>query len=84
MSEVKPERVMSMWTVYCRPRDYPRHYVARRSEIRRNKALGSNVVPTADVRVAPTLEQIRELIPPGLYRLDRMPGDAPHIVEVWM
>ena len=73
-------RELSMWTVYKRPRDYPRDFVARRSVITK---IGKQEI-TDDVVVAPTLDEVRELIPPGLYRLDRMPGDLPHIVEVWL
>lgn len=72
--------VMSMWTVYKRPSDYPRDFVARRFIIQR----GGKHAATDDVVIAPTIEEVRELIPPGLFRLDRMPEDDANIVEVWL
>ena len=77
---MKPADTLSMWTVYDHPKDYPRDFVARRSIIER---LGRTFV-TNDVIIAPSLDEVRELLPPGLYRLDPMPGDEPQIVEVWL
>ena len=71
---------MPMWTVYQNPKDYPGQFVARRFVI-----IGmGHVAPTDDVVVGQTLDQVRTLLPPGLYRLERMPGDDAKIVEVWL
>jgi len=66
---------LSLWTVYDSPSDYPGRFVARRFELNR---------PTRLVLVASSLEGVRRLLPPGLYCLPRLPGDEPHIVEVWL
>lgn len=66
---------LSIWTVYRNPTDYPGLYVARRFELDR---------PTDDIRTAPSLEALRDLLPPGLYRLPRRDEDEPQIVEIWL
>lgn len=76
----KHERnVLSVWTVYCRPRDYPRDYVARRFE-----CVGPGARPTDDMFVAASLEEIRALLPRGLIRSPRHPDDDPKVVEAWI
>ena len=77
---MKRGETLSMWTVYDRPKDYPTLFVARRSELR---SLGK-IATTEDLRLAETLDDVRAKLPPGLYRLDRMPGDDAKIVEVWL
>lgn len=77
----RPTReVLPMWTVYERPKDYPKHFVARRFMI---MSMG-NFAITDDVLVANTLDEVRAMLPPGLYRLDRQPNDDRNIVEVWL
>lgn len=73
--------VLSMWTVYERPSDYPELYVARRWDIVRH---AREPVWTDDVRTAPTLEGLRALLPPGLHCMPRQHGDEPQVVEVWL
>lgn len=75
-----PYPTMSMWTIYNRPKDYPKDFVARRSVILHAGVIG----PTDDMFTAKTLDEIRALLPRGLYRLDRQPGDDAKIVEVWL
>jgi len=72
--------VLSVWTIYDHPRDYPRHFVARRSEV----LMGGGIGTTNDMHTAPTLAEVRALLPPGLYRLPRQLADDPVIVEVWV
>lgn len=72
--------LLSIWTVYDHPDDYPHGFVARRHEPQRD----GTTVPTADVVFAPTLDAVRAKLPPELYRLEREPGDAPSIVESWI
>lgn len=70
---------MSQWVVYDHPRDFPDKFVVRRWDI------GAGVVTATDeVRVADTLEEIRRLIPFGLFRLGRFEEDDPCIVELWL
>lgn len=71
--------VLSQWVIYNSPRDYPGKFVVRRWEIRPGIP-----IPTSDVGTADTLEEIRRMIPSGLYRLPRFDEDEPQIVEVWI
>lgn len=68
---------LNMWIVHERPLDYPTSFVARRWLIDKVE------IPTLDIRVAPTLEEVRALLPQGLYCMPRDPNDESHIVEVW-
>ena len=70
---------LTMWTVYRYPRDYPDSWVARRIIIKANKTLMTN-----DMFIAPSLDEVRALLPRGLYRLDRLRQDDPVIAEVWL
>lgn len=72
--------VMSLWTVYKHPKDFPRHFVARRFLIIR---IGE-CPPTDDVVIGDTIDDVRAKLPPGLYRVDRQATDDPKIVEVWL
>jgi hypothetical protein len=74
---------MSQWVVYRHPRDYPAKYVARRWDVR-SPGHGAQVIATDEVKLANTLDEIRRLIPPGLYCLNRFEDDDPCIVEVWI
>ena len=62
--------MLNMWVIYERPSDFPDHFVARRFEIR----LGG-VMWTFETRTADTLEEVRKLIPPGLFPLHRCDQD---------
>ena len=77
--------VISMWQVYRRPRDYPRWFVARRVVITNGTARhGANIIVTDEVLLGQTLDHLRQQLPPGLFRLDPMPGDHPKMLEVWL
>jgi hypothetical protein len=67
------------WTIYDHPRDYPDAFVARRWV-----AIRGTVIPTNDMFVANSLNELRALLPPGLVLFPRFDGDDPNIVEVWM
>lgn len=73
------EPVMSLWTVYYKPKDWPHGYIARRHEIRPNESC-----PTEDTIKADTLESLRRQLPEGLVCTARHPDDDPVIVEVWL
>lgn len=67
------------WTIFTHPEDFPEHYVARRwvtSEV--------GALPTEDVLIADTLEELRAKLPRGLVLTHRMPQDDPAIVEIWI
>lgn len=73
------DRVLSIWTVYDHPRDQPDAFVARRWDIQCGVTYA-----TSDMFVAPTLNEIRALLPPGLVRMTRDVTDDPVIVESWV
>lgn len=70
---------LEMWVIYERPRDYPDSFVVRRWLIEKGSP-----VPTDTIRVVASLEEAREQVPAGLYRMDRQPVDDPYIAEVWV
>jgi hypothetical protein len=70
---------LDMWTVYDHPRDYPDKYVARRCTVGRG-----GLTMTNDMFVADTINEVRSLLPLGLFCLPRDPKDDPCIVEVWL
>jgi hypothetical protein len=78
--------LIEFWTVYERPRDFPRGFVVRRSTVCRGE-LEPRMAPTAlyvhgtgDVALAAA----RAAIPPGAYNLGRQEADDSAIREVWM
>jgi hypothetical protein len=73
------EGTLSMWTIYRKPADYPDGYVVREWII----GAAAEPVPGEGKR-AVTLEKARELVPPGMYKLNRQDGDDPVIVETWV
>lgn len=71
------EAVLFMWTVYAAP---PR-FVARQFVICRGDPTPRE---TGQSAVAPSLEVMRRMLPPGLFPVPRSEGDDPAIVETWM
>jgi hypothetical protein len=71
--------VLSMWTVYDKPKDHPTEYIARRFD-----CTAEGPVATLDAWTG-SLELIREtLYQAGLIRMPRSPDDEPQIVETWL
>jgi len=70
---------LHMWTVYERPTDYPDGFVARLHLIGAGETR-----PTMKAFFGPTLQSVRDKLPRGMVRLERMPNDEPQIVEVWL
>ena len=71
--------LLGMWAVTRNPSDFPGKFVARKWLI------GSGTMAvTADHHVADTLDDVRELLPPGLCMIPRNPNDDPVIVESWI
>lgn len=68
-----------MWVLYDHPRDMPNSFVARRHVVRPGRTTA-----TEDCIIGPTLEAVREQLPPGLACFPRSPQDELHIVEVWL
>lgn len=68
--------MLSIWTVFDHPRDFPHCFVARRFEGER---------ATGDVIVCRDLEPLRdEMERRGLVKIDRFPEDHPNVVESWL
>lgn len=71
--------VLHMWTIYDHPPDHPRHFVVWAFDVTR-----AGPVATDDIQLADSLDEARELVPPGLYCMARDPMDDPVIVETWL
>jgi hypothetical protein len=72
------EAALDVWTVYRDPRDFPGKWVARLHRVTAGVSTPSSVHFVAD-----TLDGVRALLPPGLFRLDRFELDEPHVYETW-
>lgn len=66
---------VTLWTIYKHPKDYPDKFIARKFILDK---------PTDDIRIGNTLEEVRDMLPPGLIRLDRDFTDDIVIVETWL
>ena len=79
-AEAAKRGVLTIWTVYEKPRDYPTGWIARMHEVG-----GAVVKPTGHVIKAVELEPIREkLARAGLVCIPRQEGDQRQIVESWI
>ena len=67
--------LLPMFVIYQNPPDLPYPFCAR---------LFFSDHATLYVVAAPSLEEIREKLPPGLFPLPRFKEDDPVIVEVWV
>lgn len=75
-----PHLCLHMWTVYEGASDFPGSLVARMYH-----CTAGQIWPDAkQVRVAPSLEILRQALPPGLFRMHRLPHDEPHVLETWL
>lgn len=69
---------LTIWTI---------HRVARPEGFHVHSTLvfsGGRIQPSGTSLWAPTLGAARELVPDGLYRLERSPDDDPSVVETWI
>lgn len=73
--------LLSMWTIFDRPRDHPDGFIARCFETG-----GGNPEPVATgYTIMGRLDLIRQCMERcGLYCMTRSPGDHPNVVETWM
>jgi hypothetical protein len=82
---VARDGVVSLWTVYRSPVDYPGVFVARRFVIMPRRAGGRpEAIATSEMFVADSLEEVRALLPAGMFCLPRLGPDQPQIVETWV
>ena len=65
----------SIWVIYEGPQQFPDQYVARRMHLCR---------PTTDVIVGDTINDVRNQLPAGLYRMPRCERDEPQVRESWI
>ncbi|KOF57843.1 MULTISPECIES: hypothetical protein [Clostridium] len=72
---------IALFTIYKNPKDFANKYVVRLWEI--NRQLG-NSFATKYCVVKGTLEECRNSLPEGLYKIDRFKSDDPVIVEIWI
>jgi hypothetical protein len=68
-----------IWCLYEHPSDYPQQWVARACLLDCSSAR-----PVRNALLADSLEELRGLLPRGLYRVDREPLDDPCLREVWL
>jgi hypothetical protein len=72
--------MLTAWTIYDHPRDYPESFVARQYDLE-----GGEPVPTANVMIAASLETLRDIfLERGLTCFPRNEGDDAVIVETWL
>lgn len=72
---------LPLFAVYENPDDFKGKYVVRLWQINRSLHM---TVPTRYIVVKDTLEEVREALPPGLYRLGEESSDDPEVIEVWI
>lgn len=80
------EGLLPIWTVYWSPTDMPDKAVARPMFIGRTEpgAPESTMLVSRACLVADTVEAVRALLPPDLFRMPRTTEDEPQIVESWL
>ena len=72
---------VEMWTIVRNPADLPGVAYSARLWLIEPGGLST---ATDRLLTAPTLDQLRAMLPPGLYRLDRFADDEAAIVETWL
>ena len=73
--------ILSMWTVYNSPSDYPGKFVARRFDVD-----ASGPKPSMSIIIMDDLDKLREMLAFEMHLvcLTRSPEDDPKIVETWL
>jgi hypothetical protein len=78
MSETN--EIISVWTVYDHPKDFPLHYVARRHDVQHGELrVSTYFVASFSLR---TLRNHLESL--GLHYIPRREDDDPLVVEMWI
>jgi hypothetical protein len=70
---------LPMIVIYKNPKDYPNNHVARLWI-----AGGSSPIPTLNIVLADSLEEVRKSVLPGMVRFERDISDDPVVVETWL
>ena len=71
--------MITIYTIYKYPLDYPHHYVVRASTVSYN-AVG----PHSIACLCASLADARTMIPAGMVNVGRSEADHPTIAEVWV
>jgi hypothetical protein len=80
MRQPPPGTFMTQWVIFDRPADYPDDFVLRAFFIGKDGGIyADNVAWTAK-----TIDELRRLVPAGLYRMPRFSEDDKAIAEVWL
>jgi hypothetical protein len=74
-ADARRDHAIVAWVVLWDLPAYPERYAAR--------LVMSGAMPSLYLLLADTLADIREMLPPGLVRSERMPVDPPEVVEIW-
>jgi hypothetical protein len=73
-------RVLSTWTIYHNPLDYPGMWVLRRWDV----IPGGGLRPHGQACICYSLEHARAGVPEGLVCFPRNEADDPAIFETWI
>ena len=74
------DEMMTGWTIYDHPKDFPKHYVVRQWWV---TDTGDVVFRMVGV-VCESLEEARAHVPESTIRFPREPADDPVITETWL
>lgn len=78
--EDKPPVSMEMWVLYDHPKDFPKHFVARKWSV-----MGGELQPTNQVIASEDADQIRKVLRDnGLARVEESGQKDPKIMETWL
>lgn len=78
--EGRNSMVWPLVAVYEHPKDFPESYVARVYFVNKGRSWPSQEI----FIVKDTLEEVRAVIPPGMFRMKRSSEDDPCIVETYL
>jgi hypothetical protein len=81
LTTVDGERVLTLWTIYDHPLDFPDSFVVRRWHVRRGN---ENPVLDGAPTLHDSLEAARESLPASLACMHRSENDDPNILETWI
>jgi hypothetical protein len=73
---------ITFWVIYDRPKDYPQGCVLRAQWGKRGDP--DATIADAVAWYAPTIDELRAILPFGVTRIGPSPQDDPCIAEVWM
>jgi hypothetical protein len=71
--------VLTIWTIYDRPKDYPQGFIARRFDVG-----AGGIVATGTTMIGGLHEMRTWFLRAGLTVIDRQERDEPPIVESWI